>query len=82
MRNLHIEYLGSDQGFMAASLRAKEAAKENQMKDPASRPGISAAHWARRPITKVPTPTPGGKKMAKTGAAGWKSAWATTTSSL
>ncbi len=34
MRNIHVNYHGLDQGFQAASLLAKEAAKENQMKDP------------------------------------------------
>ncbi len=34
MRNVHIDYQGPDQGFQAASLLAKEAAKDNQMKDP------------------------------------------------
>lgn len=34
MRNIHIDYSGSDLGFQAASLLAKNAAKENQMKDP------------------------------------------------
>ena len=34
MRNVQIEYLGSDHGFQAASLLAKDAAKENKMKDP------------------------------------------------
>lgn len=43
MRTLHIEYRGSDHGFMAASLLAKEAAKDNQMKDPT----IMAWHQSR-----------------------------------
>jgi len=34
MRNLQIHYQGPDRGFLAASLLAKDAAKENQMKDP------------------------------------------------
>lgn len=34
MRNVHIDYSGSDHGFQAASLLAKDAAKESQMKDP------------------------------------------------
>ncbi|MBS1213011.1 MAG: hypothetical protein H6R26_1628 [Proteobacteria bacterium] len=34
MRNVHIDYHGPDQGFQAASLLAKDAAKDNQMKDP------------------------------------------------
>ncbi len=34
MRNVHIDYHGPDQGFQAASLLAKDVAKENQMKDP------------------------------------------------
>ena len=34
MRNVHIDYSGPDHGFMAASLLAMKAAKENQMKDP------------------------------------------------
>ncbi|WP_018506584.1 AF1514 family protein [Thiobacillus thioparus] len=34
MRNIHIDYQGPDQGFQAASLLAKKAAKDNQMKDP------------------------------------------------
>lgn len=34
MRNVHIDYHGPDPGFQAASLLAKDAAKDNQMKDP------------------------------------------------
>jgi hypothetical protein len=34
MRNLHIDYRGSDRSFQAASLLAKNAAMENQIKDP------------------------------------------------
>lgn len=34
MRNIHIDYHGPDQSFQAASLLAKDVAKENQMKDP------------------------------------------------
>ena len=34
MRNIHIDYRGPDQGFQAASLLAKNAAKDDQMKDP------------------------------------------------
>jgi hypothetical protein len=34
MRNMHIDYRGPDPGFLAASLLAKDAAKENKMKDP------------------------------------------------
>lgn len=34
MRNIHIDYHGPDKGFQAASLLAKNAAKENQMKEP------------------------------------------------
>jgi hypothetical protein len=34
MRNIHIDYRGSDHGFQAASSLAKDAAKENKMKDP------------------------------------------------
>lgn len=34
MRNVHIDYHGPDRGFQAASLLAKDTAKENQMKDP------------------------------------------------
>ncbi len=34
MRNVHIDYRGSDHDFQTASLLAKAAARENQMKDP------------------------------------------------
>ncbi|MGB9130672.1 MAG: AF1514 family protein [Thiobacillus sp.] len=34
MRNIHIDYHGPDHGFQAASLLAKEAAKESKMMDP------------------------------------------------
>lgn len=34
MRNAHIDYHGPDHGFLAASILAKDIAKENQMKDP------------------------------------------------
>jgi len=34
MRNIHVDYQGPDKGFQAASLLAKEVAKDNQMKDP------------------------------------------------
>lgn len=34
MRNIHIDYRGPDRGFLAASLLAKEAAKENKMQEP------------------------------------------------
>jgi hypothetical protein len=34
MRNVHIDYRGSDHGFQAASHLAKEVAKENKMQDP------------------------------------------------
>ncbi|MHB1215119.1 MAG: AF1514 family protein [Thiobacillus sp.] len=34
MRNVHVDYHGPDHGFQAASLLAKDAARENQMKDP------------------------------------------------
>ncbi|MHB0974807.1 MAG: AF1514 family protein [Thiobacillus sp.] len=35
MRNVPIDYHGTDHGFQAASLFAKDAAKANQMTDPA-----------------------------------------------
>ena len=34
MRNVHIDYSGSDLNFQSASQMAKEVAKENQMQDP------------------------------------------------
>lgn len=34
MRNVHIDYSSPDHGFQAASLLAKDAARDNQMKDP------------------------------------------------
>ena len=34
MRNVHIDYHGPDHGFQAASLLAKDVAKENQMQEP------------------------------------------------
>jgi len=34
MRNVHVDYRGQSHDFQAASLLAKAAAKENQMKDP------------------------------------------------
>lgn len=44
MRNVQIEYRGPDHGFQAASLLAKDAAKENKMKDPT----IMAWHQDRK----------------------------------
>lgn len=34
MRNIRVEYHGDDHNFQGASLLAKEAAKQNQMRDP------------------------------------------------
>jgi hypothetical protein len=34
MQSVHIDYRGADHGFEAASLLAKDATKENKMKDP------------------------------------------------
>lgn len=34
MKNIHIDYRGPEHDFQAASMLAKDAAKENQMKEP------------------------------------------------
>ncbi len=58
MRNVHIDYQGPDHGFLAASLLAKDAARENQMKDPTivswhqdSRQGVTPCYEGANPET-------------------------------